>query len=101
LISRAVLAIGIAASALLGATASRSLMDLDERNASRYLTTAANLDYVAEGLDAIRERAAAGDEASVHSFVARIQDMVSSEHREWVVLREVVPRMDQHGVQVG
>jgi hypothetical protein len=87
--SKAILALGIIASTLFGASVTRSLMDLDERNASRYLTTAANLDYLAkEKLARIREQAAAGSPEPVRAFFDQIQQMISSEHQEWMLLRE-------------
>jgi len=90
--NKAVLAIGIVASALFGASVARSLMDLDERNASRYLTTAANLDHVrATGLEHARQQAAAGAADGVREFVDRVQRMVSAEHQEWILLSEAAP----------
>jgi len=90
--NKATLAIGIVASALFSASVARSLMDLDERNASRYLTTAANLDHVrAAGLAQAREQAAAGNVDAVREFVGQIQRMVSAEHQEWILLGETAP----------
>src|SRR5262249_14022946 len=58
--NKAILAIGIVSSTLFGASISRSLMDLDERNASRYLTTAKNLEDLTDaGLETARADAAA------------------------------------------
>jgi hypothetical protein len=89
--NKAVLAIGVIASALFGGSISRSLMDLDERNASRYLTTAANLRFRSETeLLKAREDAAAGAVDQVTSFVERIQAMISAEHQEWILLSETV-----------
>jgi hypothetical protein len=90
--NKAVLAIGIVSSTLFGASISRSLMDLDERNASRYLTTAANLElYRATGLKAARLDAAAGLMDKVQGFVDKIQDQISTEHREWILLGDNMP----------
>jgi hypothetical protein len=90
--NRVVLMTGIIASAVFGASVSRSLMDLDERNASRYLTNADNLKFFAEtDLAAARAAAAAGDAGTVNAFVEEIQRLVSSEHQEWLLFRDAVP----------
>jgi hypothetical protein len=99
--NKAVLATGIIASALFGASVSRSLMDLDERNASRYLTTAANLDFFSESdLAAARAAAAAGDADRVNAFVEEVQRLVSSEHQEWLLFRDSVPGSMRRGTVV-
>jgi hypothetical protein len=99
--NKAVLATGIIASALFGASVSRSLMDLDERNASRYLTTAANLDFFAESdLAAARAAAAAGEADKVNAFVEEVQRLVSSEHQEWLLFRDAVPGSMRRGTVV-
>jgi hypothetical protein len=91
--NKGVLAIGVIASALFGASVSRSLMNLDERNASRYLTTAENLDHLrATGLEAARAYAAAGETEHVLEFVDQVQKLVSTEHQEWILWSEVMPR---------
>ena len=96
---RWLLAIGVAASALYGFAAARSLINLDERNASRYLTTWDNLNFLhATQLDYVRRRAAEGDRAQVDQFVARIQALISSEHQEWVRWREMTPEPDVQAV---
>lgn len=92
--NRISLALGVVASALYGLGVARSLMDLDERNASRFATTSENLEYLAETrLDATRAAAEAGDAAAVRTFVGDVQTQISSEHREWILLsaREVRP----------
>jgi hypothetical protein len=90
--NRVVLMTGIIASAVFGASVSRSLMDLDERNASRYLTNAANLEFFAEtDLAAARAAAVAGEAEKVNAFVEEIQRLVSSEHQEWLLFRDTVP----------
>jgi hypothetical protein len=97
--NKAVLATGVIASALFGASVSRSLMNLDERNASRYLTTAANLEHLREtGLEGARAHAAAGAAEPVLAFVDRVQDLVSSEHREWILWGEMMPRSFKRGM---
>jgi hypothetical protein len=101
-INKAVLALGVIASALFGASVSRSFMNLDERNASRYLTTAANLDYIAgEDLQEARAQAAEGLTEPVHAFVKRIQDMLSTEHQEWVLLSQTRPSPIKGSVRPG
>jgi hypothetical protein len=88
---RWLMALGVAASALYGFATSRSLMNLDERNASRYLTTCDNLDFLAgDALQAARDQAALGNDAHVRAFVDRVQALISSEHQEWVSLRDAV-----------
>ena len=85
--NRLVLGLGIIASGLYGLGVARSLMDLDERNASRFLTTADNLEYLAAtGLAGAREAAAAGRQDEVLAFIQRVQEQISSEHREWIQL---------------
>jgi hypothetical protein len=89
-VSRAELALGVIASALLSTSTSRSLMDLDERNASRYAVMAKNLDYYAgKELDEARRQAAAGQDASVRHYVEQVQDLLSGEHRQWILLAPV------------
>lgn len=92
--NRISLALGVVASALYGLGVARSLMDLDERNASRYASTSENLEFLAETrMEAAREAAAAANADVVRSFVADVQNQISSEHREWILLsaREVRP----------
>jgi hypothetical protein len=99
--NRAVLMGGIIASVMFGASVSRSLMDLDERNASRYLTTADNLDFLAKrDLLAARAAAAAGEADKVKAFVDEIQRLVSSEHQEWLLLSDAVPGAIRQGAAV-
>lgn len=86
-INRVLLALGVLASAFYGLGVARSLMDLDERNASRFLTNAENLSYLTKmNLPLARQAAAEGRDADVLAFVQRVQDLVSSEHKEWIVL---------------
>ncbi len=99
--NKAVLATGIIASAFFGASVSRSLMDLDERNASRYLTTAANLNHIYEtDLEGARASAATGATDEVMAFVEGVQRMVSAEHQEWILLSETVPGTIRRGTAV-
>lgn len=88
---RLVLALGVVASSLYALGTARSLMDLDERNASRYLTTADNLDYLAEtALPDAQAAAVRGDATAVGTFIQNVQAQISTEHREWLLLRERV-----------
>lgn len=92
--NRLALGLGTIASGLYGLGVARSLMDLDERNASRFLTTAENLDFLTDtGLQPAREAAEAGNADEVLAFIQRVQGQISSEHREWILLsaRERVP----------
>jgi hypothetical protein len=87
LTNRIMLALGVMASALYGLGIARSLMDLDERNASRYLTTAKNLEYLTEtSLSEARGAAVADQPAAVFAFIDRVQALISSEHQEWILL---------------
>lgn len=86
-LNRTILALGVVASGFYGLGVARSLMDLDERNASRFQTVAANLEYLTEtGLAKARAAADANNEAEVLDFVDGVQQQISSEHREWVIL---------------
>lgn len=92
--NRLTLGLGTIASGLYGLGVARSLMDLDERNASRFLTTADNLDFLTgTGLLPAREAAEAGNADEVLAFIRRVHGQISSEHREWILLsaRERVP----------
>ncbi len=94
--NRTELALGVVASALYGLGVARSLMDLDERNASRFLTTSQNLEFLTEtGLIEAREAAAAGNAEGVRDFIAQVQDQISSEHREWILLSAREGRPDK------
>ncbi len=85
--NRLALGLGTVASGLYGLGVARSLMDLDERNASRFLTTAGNLDYLTDtGLSQARAAAQAGRSDDVQSFMQRVHQQISSEHREWILL---------------
>lgn len=89
--NRVLLALGITASALYGLGISRSLLDLDERNASRYLTTAVNLEFLTSTrLAAARKAAASNESQAVYDFVDDVQALISSEHREWILLEEAM-----------
>lgn len=93
--NRVMLALGVIASALYGLGISRSLMDLDERNASRYATTAKNLEFLAETkLAAAREAAASNEAQTVYNFVQEVQSLISSEHQEWVLLSALERALD-------
>lgn len=84
------LAGGIVASALGDLTAALSLASLDRRNAARYLSNADNLDFLsAQYLAEARAAAAAGDRGKTLSFIDLVQGIISSEHREWIMLRDL------------
>lgn len=102
-LNRVVLATGVVASALYGLGVARSLMDLDERNASRYKIVAGNLEFLFDAkLPAARQAAADGDQAAVLKFVQAVQDQISAEHREWISLaqREADPAKTRHATMV-
>lgn len=89
-------AIGISLSALLSMATNMSLINMDERNASRYRTVYTNLAYLRGMLDAVREAADEGDRSTVHAYFDEVNDLISSEHREWLVLRrETLPPLLQ------
>lgn len=89
---RWIMALGVVASSLYAASASRSLMDLDARNASRYHTTSENLEHINKTLlEDTRLAATSGEREKVLGFIRLVQNQISSEHREWVMLREVAP----------
>ena len=80
--------------ALQGWLAARLLMGLDERNAARYMSTAENLIALSgQPLEEARKAASTGDRKAVLGFVALVQEQVSSEHREWISLKQVSPEL--------
>ena len=80
--------------ALQGLLAATLLLNQDERNASRYAATAENLEALASRpLEEARAAAAQGDRDAVEAFFSLVQEQISSEHREWVSLRSVVPSL--------
>jgi hypothetical protein len=84
------LAGGIIASALGDLAAALSLANLDRRNAARYKSNADNLDFLSTiYLPEARAAAAAGDRAQVLGFIDLVQGMISSEHRERTMLRDL------------
>ncbi len=88
-----VLALGTAFSGILGALSAISSMNLDERNAARYLVVHENLkDLSGASLAQAREAAARGDDAAVRQFTDAVQRLISSEHQEWIVLRNHIKR---------
>jgi hypothetical protein len=85
------LALGVMAAAFFGFATSRSLMNLDERNALRYVATLGKLDTLVEdGLEAARKHAAKGEAAEVRKFTQRAQDIMSAEHEEWLSVRRAL-----------
>lgn len=92
LAQRLFLCFGLIGGALQGLLASVLLMSQDERNSVRYLDTARNLeDLATRPLAEAREAASAGDRAQVLAFAALLHQEISSEHREWIALRSMVP----------
>lgn len=100
-LQRIFLGLGIVAASLQGLLAAFAVMSLDERNAARYRSTAANLDALAgRPLAEARAAAAAASDGveeihsareSVLAFVALTQEQISAEHREWIALRKLAP----------
>ncbi|MFA5899353.1 MAG: hypothetical protein WC829_09605 [Hyphomicrobium sp.] len=98
--NRISLALGVVASALYGLGVARSLMDLDERNASRYATTSGNLEYLVDtGFAAAQAAATDGNAVTVKDFITQVHNQISSEHREWILLsaRNARPDRLRHG----
>jgi hypothetical protein len=90
------MALGTAVSGTLGAMAAISSMNLDERNAARYLVAYENLkDLAGNGLEAARAAAERGDAAAVGQFIDAVRRVLSAEHEEWIVLRNHVRRPEQ------
>ena len=86
---------GVVAAALMSAAGSFSLLSQNRRNASRYLVTGDNLAYLRdEYLPKARAAAAEGDDAAVLEFVGAVNDLISSEHTEWIALNETSPKPD-------
>jgi hypothetical protein len=82
-------------SGISSALASVSLMSFDERNAVRYRTMAENLAYLAgSALSEARTAAAQGDPAPVLDFVRRVHELMSVEHREWLLLHDIAPLLE-------
>jgi len=93
--NRVMLGLGVTASALYGLGISRSLMDLDERNASRYEITEKNLEFLADTkLAAAREAAASNNAQTVYDFIDEVQALISSEHQEWILLGALERALD-------
>lgn len=68
---------------LLSAQTSLSRLNQDERNAARYAITHAHLDKLSGRLTDVRNDAAAGNAARVHSFIHGVNEVISVEHSEW------------------
>lgn len=91
---RFLIAMSTTGAALQGFLVASNLINQDERNAARYKSTSENLEALASRpLDEARAAATAGDEQSVQTFAALVQEQISSEHREWVSLRAVAPNL--------
>jgi hypothetical protein len=89
----AFLALGTVISGMLGTIAALSAMNLDERNAARYLVVHQNLkDLAGESLDRARAAAAEGDQQTVEQFADAVQRLISAEHQEWIVLRSHIQK---------
>jgi hypothetical protein len=89
---RLFLCFGLIGGALQGYLAAYAMMSNDERNSARYRETRDNLDdLAARPLDEARLAAAAGDRSRVYAFYALVEEQVSSEHREWTAIRQLVP----------
>jgi len=88
------LVLGIVATALADLVSAVSLVSLDQRNAARYLKNADNLDFLAgDYLEDARAAAAAGDARKVDDFISLVQSYISSEHREWMLARDLAQNL--------
>ena len=82
------LGLGALASASLSFSAAWTLINQDDRNASRYALTAGKLEAeMAAGLAAARSAAGRGDRPGVLLFTDRIQFILDAEHSAWVASR--------------
>lgn len=91
---RAFISLSTIGAALQGWLAARDLMNQDARNAARYAATLVNLEALAERpLDEARLAATEGDKDRVLQFAALVDQQISSEHREWVDLRNLAPNL--------
>lgn len=90
------IALATVASAIYGVMYDISLMDMNDRNAARYQSTYEKLAYLRErGLDNARESAVRGDRDGVLQFATVVNDQISAEHREWIELKDLIPKLDQ------
>jgi hypothetical protein len=72
-----------------------SLISQDENNARRYAATLANLEKAeADYLASARDAAEAGNKEGVLGFVDWVNQFVSLEHRQWIVLQDIASRPD-------
>lgn len=84
------LLLGIVVSVLYGAIYLRAMLNENSRNAARYTQALANFDYLAGApLEEARQAAKEGNEVAVRRFIARVHASMSTEHAEWVHLREL------------
>jgi len=92
---------GVAIATLTAAIGNWSLLSQDENNAKRYHATFANLDAIRRDyLEPARQAASRGDKEGVLSFVAAVNDLVSVEHRQWVLLHELAAQPDTGALSV-
>lgn len=92
--ARLQLGLGALASAALSFAAAWTLINQDDRNASRYAATLRKLDALKdEGLAKARAAALAGNAAGVLAFTDRVQLVLDAEHSAWVAAR---PPGDPH-----
>jgi len=87
--------LGILIATLTAALANWSLISQDENNAQRYAATLKNLekaefDYLASA----RQAAEVGNKQGVIEFVDYVNQFVSLEHRQWIVLQDIAARPD-------
>lgn len=87
---RALIALTTIAAGIKAWLTASAHINQDERNAARYFATSENLEWLADrALDDARTAAAKGEISEVHSYVDIVQEYISAEHREWVLLRRV------------
>ena len=94
------LGLGAMASSILAFASARSFMDLDDRNASFYANTAAQLLRLrTTDLVNAEAAAAAGNVAEVLGFCEKVQALLDTEHLAWSFMRPA--EMPPAGAQAG
>jgi hypothetical protein len=76
--------LGVIASAYAALLLSRSAMNLDRKNAERYLNAAAQLAERRLDIDGYRERAAAGDKSAVTEFFEPVFVTLEGDHKAYL-----------------
>ncbi|MBJ7417726.1 MAG: hypothetical protein JHC88_20115, partial [Niveispirillum sp.] len=75
--------LGVLCTAVAGFVAAQEGIGQDKRNAERYGRTWKFLSKIAEEEDAVREKVKVGDKTALVTWVDRLHEHLSLEHREW------------------